>query len=77
MGPAGDGPGAHARRRAPTIRAALRPTGSGPAQTLLLSYDVVAVGREQTRPCHGAETEGTCKKTCHRRTSKRTIEKEY
>ena len=44
-------------RRAPTIRAALRPTGSGPAQTLLLSY-VVAVGRAQTRPCRGAATEG-------------------
>ena len=55
MGPACDGPGAQARRRAPTIRAALRPTGSGPAQTLLLSYDGVAVGRAQTRPCHGAK----------------------
>ena len=46
------------RALAPTISAALRPTGSGPAQTLLLSYDVVAVGRAQTRPCHGAATEG-------------------
>ena len=45
-------------RRAPTVRAALRPIGSGPEQTLLLSYYVVAVGRVQTRPCHGASTEG-------------------
>ena len=45
-------------RRAPTIGAALLPTGSGPALTRLLSYDAVAVGLEQTRSCRGATTEG-------------------
>ena len=45
-------------RRAPTIGAALRPTGSGTAPTRLLSYDAVAVGRAQTRACRGAATDG-------------------
>ena len=46
--------------RAPTIRAALLLTGSGPTPMLLLQYHAVAVGRRgaQTRPCRGAATEG-------------------
>ena len=58
-------PAAAQEPRAPTIGAALRPTGSGPTSTRLpLSYDAVAVGRAQPRPRCGAATEGvrTCKK---------------
>ena len=57
MGP-GAPPAPAQERRAPTIGAALLPTGSGPAPTRLLSYDAVTVGRAQTRPCRGATTEG-------------------
>ena len=57
MGP-GAPPAPAQERRAPTIGAALLPIGSGPAPTRLLSYDAVMVGRAQTRPCHGATTEG-------------------
>ena len=42
MGPCAPPAPAH-ERRAPTIRAALLPTGSGPAPTRLLSYDAVTV----------------------------------
>ena len=57
MGP-GAPPAPAQERRAPTLGAALLPTGSGPAPTRLLSYDAVMVGRAQTRPCRGSMTEG-------------------
>ena len=57
MGP-GAPPAPAQERRAPTIGAALLPTGSGPAWTRLLSYYAVTVGRAQSRPCRGATTEG-------------------
>ena len=44
-------------RRAPTVGAALLPTGSGLAPTRLLLYNTVTVGRAETRPCRGAATE--------------------
>ena len=57
MGP-GALPAPAQERRAPTIGAALLPTGSGPALTRLLSYEAVVVGRAQTQSCRGATTEG-------------------
>ena len=57
MGPCAP-PAPAQEHRAPTIGAALLPTGSGQAPTRLLSYDAVKVGRAQTRPCRGATTEG-------------------
>ena len=48
MGP-GAPPAPAQERRAPTIGAAMLPTGSGPAPTrLLLSYDAVTVGCADT-----------------------------
>ena len=57
MGP-GAPPAQAQEHRAPTIGAALLPTGSGPGPMRLLSYNAVTVGRAQTRPCRGATTEG-------------------